>query len=244
MSLTHLSSTVMTSFLASSVEAVEAATVVLAVGITRGWRPALGGAFVGLAILAAVVAFLGPSIASAPLGPMQVTTGTLLLLFGIRWMHKAILRYAGAIAMRDEAALFERERRRLGEDDPAARRADVLAALTVLKTVLLEGLEVIVIVIGIGAAGHMLGPASSGALAACVLVAAVAAMLHRPLARVPENAFKLVVGVMVSTFGIFWFGEGVGIAWPFGDAAIPALALILLAAAAAGVRLARSGAPA
>jgi uncharacterized membrane protein len=240
MSITHLGSTVATSFLASSVEAVEAATVVLAVGITRGWRPALVGTFAALGLLGAIVAVLGPSIAAAPIAALQVATGTLLLLFGIRWMRKAMLRYAGVIALRDEQAAFERERRQLGLDRPPATRADTLAALTVLKAVLLEGLEVVVIVIGVGATGHMLVPASAGALAACLVVAAAAAILHRPLSRVPENALKLVVGVMVSTFGIFWFGEGVGIAWPFGDATIPLLAAVLLAASAAGVRLARA----
>ena len=238
----QLGSTLATSFLASSVEAVEAATIVLAVGITRGWKPSLGGTFAGLGVLAALVILLGTSIASAPIGVMQVTTGTLMLLFGIRWMRKAILRYAGVIAMRDEEAAFERLREQLGGAISAVVRADTLAALTVFKAVLLEGLEVVVIVIGTGAAGHMVAPAAGGALAACLVVAAAAAILHRPLARVPENALKLVVGVMVSTFGMFWFGEGVGISWPFGDATIPLLGLAMLAVSAAGIRLARPGA--
>lgn len=238
----QVGSTVVTSFLASSVEAVEAATIVLAVGIARGWRPSLGGTFAGLGVLAALVALLGTSMASAPIGLMQVVTGTLMLLFGIRWMRKAILRYAGAIAMRDEDEAFDRLRSELGGALSTLVRADTLAALTVFKAVLLEGIEVVVIVIGTGAAGHMVVPAAGGALAACLVVAAAAAILHRPLARVPENALKLVVGIMVSSFGMFWFGEGVGISWPFGDATIPLLGLVMLAVSAAGVRLARSGA--
>ena len=130
----HLGSVVATSFLASSVEAVEAATIVLAVGVARGWRPALGGAAAGLGVLAALVALLGSSIASAPLGAMRVVTGTLLLLFGIRWVRKAILRYAGVIAMRDEDAAFERERDRLGAPaqpyvDELRRTVDAITAL-------------------------------------------------------------------------------------------------------------------
>ncbi|HZZ92391.1 MAG TPA: hypothetical protein VFE23_07500 [Usitatibacter sp.] len=239
MNLLHFAPVVTTSFLASSVEAVEAMTVVLAAGITRGWKSTLAGAACGLATLAAIVALLGPALAAAPLEALQVVTGTLLLLFGIRWMRKAILRYAGVIAMRDEDALYARERTALQGDAAAGSRIDVVAALGVFKVVLLEGLEVVVIVIGVGAAGGLLIPASMGAIAACAAVVALGAILHRPLSRVPENALKLAVGTLVSAFGMFWFGEGVGIRWPHGEAALVMLVAVLLATAFAGTRLAR-----
>jgi uncharacterized membrane protein len=227
-----------TAFLASSVEAVEAATVVLAAGIARGWRTAFAGAAAGAALLAAIVALVGPAISRIPLPVLQVTTGALLLLFGMRWLRKAILRYAGAIAMRDEEAIYQRSLEAFG-DTPPRGRIDALSALAVLKVVVLEGIEVIVIVLGLGASGDLLGEASGGALAACALVALAAALVHRPLARVPENALKLAVGVMVSAFGTFWFAQGVGIAWPHGDAIIPVLIATLLAASLAAIRLAR-----
>ena len=239
MTLAHFASTVATTFLASSVEAVEAMTVVLAAGITRGWRSTLAGAFAGLAVLAAIVALAGPALASAPIRPLQAVTGTLLLLFGVRWLRKAILRYAGVIPMRDEDDKFAQSRAQLGPAAPVASTIDPIAALTSFKVVLLEGIEVIVIVIGVGAAGSLLLPASVGALAACLVVVVACAILHRPLARVPENALKLAVGALVSAFGIFWFGEGAGIEWALGEPTILALVAVLLGTAAAGVRLAR-----
>lgn len=226
-------------FLASAVEAVEAATVVIAAGVTRGWNTSLLGAGAGAAVLTAVVALLGPALAQVPIAILQVTTGTFLLLFGVRWLRKSILRYAGALPMRDEAAIFERERRNFGDAARPRASIDVLTGLAVFKVVLLEGAEVIVIVLGIGAAGNLLPAASAGALTACLAVALAAVILSRPLARVPENALKLAVGVMVSAFGIFWFGEGVGIQWPHGDVAIFGLIALFLAMAAAAVPMAR-----
>jgi uncharacterized membrane protein len=238
--LVHAGPAMATSFFASSVEAVEAATVVLAAGMVRGWRSSISGALVALAVLAAIVVVFGTAIAAVPLAILQVVVGTLLLLFGIRWLRKAMLRSAGVIDLRDENALYTRERESLGASAGATPSSwDPLAALTSFKAVLLEGVEVIVIVIGIGAAGGMLLPASIGAAAACIVVTLAAAVLHRPLSRVPENTLKFAVGIMVSAFGLFWFGEGVGIHWPFGDAAIPLLMAALLAASAAGVRTAR-----
>ncbi len=235
----HFAPTVATAFLASSVEAVEAMTVILAAGITRGWRSALAGAGIGALLLAAIVALLGPSLTAIPISVLQVTTGTLLLLFGMRWIRKAMLRYAGVIAMRDEDQIYARERQAFGAAAGRAR-IDLITAFAVFKVVLLEGIEVIVIVIGIGAVGGMLVPASIGALAAILAVALLGAVVHRPLSRVPENALKLAVGVMVCAFGTFWFGEGVGIHWPHGDVAILAIIAIFLAAAAAGIQLARA----
>ena len=238
--LIHAGPPMATAFPASSVEAVEAATVVLAAGVVRGWRSSLSGAAAALAALAVIVAVFGRAIAAIPIATLQVVVGALLLLFGIRWLRKAMLRSAGVIDLRDEDALYAKEHQALVAAGGAARkRWDTIAALTSFKAVLLEGVEVIVIVIGIGAAGNMLVPATLGAIAACVAVAVAAALLNRPLSRVPENALKFAVGVMVSAFGLFWFGEGIGVHWPYGDAAILALMTVLLAAASIGIRAAR-----
>ncbi len=237
--LIHIGPPMAAAFLASTVEAVEAATVVLAAGVVRGWRSSLSGALAALAVLAVIVAVFGKAIAAVPIGVLQVVVGALLLLFGIRWLRKAMLRSAGVIDLRDEEALYERERDTLSGAAASIKRWDPIAALTAFKAVLLEGVEVIVIVIGIGAAGNNLAPAAGGAIAACVAVTIAAALLNRPLSRVPENALKYVVGIMVSAFGLFWFGEGIGIHWPYGDWAILALMAVLLASSSAGIRMAR-----
>jgi uncharacterized membrane protein len=238
--LIHAGTPLATSFAASTVEAVEAATVVLAAGVVRGWRSALGGAAAALGVLILIVAIFGRAIASIPIADLQVVVGILLLLFGIRWLRKAMLRYAGVIDLRDEEVLYAEQRAALGVAGGAAKkRWDTIAALTAFKAVLLEGVEVIVIVIGIGAAGNAIVPAAAGAIGACVAVAVAAALLNRPLARVPENALKFAVGIMVSAFGLFWFGEGIGIHWPHGDGSLLILMAILLAASAAGVKAAR-----
>jgi Ca2+/H+ antiporter, TMEM165/GDT1 family len=238
--LIHAGPPMATAFFASAVEAVEAVTVVLAAGVVRGWRSSLIGALGALAALVLIVAIFGSAIASIPIAALQVIVGVLLLLFGIRWLRKAMLRSAGVIDLRDEAALYAKERQALGGSDAVARnRWDTIAALTSFKAVLLEGVEVIVIVIGIGAAGGTLLPAAAGAIGACVLVAVAAALLNRPLARVPENTLKFAVGIMVSAFGLFWFGEGIGIHWPAGDAALLVVMAVLLAASSIGVKVAR-----
>jgi uncharacterized membrane protein len=243
--LIHAGPAMATAFFASSVEAVEAVTVVLAAGVVRGWRSSLSGAVAALAVLAAIVAVFGTAIASIPIGLLQLVVGILLLLFGIRWLRKAMLRSAGVIDLRDEDALYARETRALHGASGVARGGwDTIAALTSFKAVLLEGVEVIVIVIGLGAAGNTLLPATLGALAACVAVAVAAAVLNRPLSRVPENTLKFVVGIMVSAFGLFWFGEGIGLPWPYGDATILMLMALLLAASMGGVRMARRVLPA
>jgi uncharacterized membrane protein len=238
--LIHAGPPMATAFFASAVEAVEAVTVVLAAGVVRGWRSSLIGAMGALAALVLIVAIFGSAIASIPIAALQVIVGVLLLLFGIRWLRKAMLRSAGVIDLRDEAALYAKERQALGgSGGVATNRWDTIAALTSFKAVLLEGVEVIVIVIGIGAAGGTLLPAAAGAIGACVLVAVAAALLNRPLARVPENTLKFAVGIMVSAFGLFWFGEGIGIHWPAGDAALLVLMAVLLAASSIGVKVAR-----
>jgi uncharacterized membrane protein len=238
--LTQFGSAIMAAFLASLVEAVEALTIVLAVATVRGWRPAGLGAIAGLAVLVVIVVGLGPLLDLVPLHLLQLAIGVLLLLFGMRWLRKAILRAAGVIPLHDEAAAFATETAELREQ---ARRhetwLDWLAALASFKAVVLEGLEVVFIVIAVGAGRGLLVPAGAGALAACLLVAGAGLVVHRPLARVPENTLKFTVGVMLSAFGMFWTGEGLGVAWPGADLAIVAFAALFLAAALAAVGLAR-----
>ncbi len=228
------------SFAASFVEAVEALTIVLAVGLARGWRPALTGAAAGLATLALIVAVLGPLIGVVPIRALQFVVGVLLLLFGLRWLRKAILRAIGVIALHDEDAVFARETRQLTDArQQQAQGLEWIAGMTAFKAVLLEGVEVVFIVIAVGAGRGLLGLASAGALAACVAVAAIGAAIHRPLARAPENAIKFAVGVMLSAFGLFWTGESLGLAWPGGDAASLAFIALFLAVALSLVALLR-----
>ncbi|HEY1451885.1 MAG TPA: hypothetical protein VGF57_00345 [Roseiarcus sp.] len=236
--LTTIVSVAGASFAASFVEAVEALTVVLAVGLARGWRPALTGAAAALVALALIVAALGPLMVVVPIRALQFVVGVLLLMFGLRWLRKAILRAVGVVARHDEDAAFERETRELNAAERReAQGADWIAGATAFKAVLLEGIEVVFIVIAIGAARGLIGLASAGALAACILVALIGAAIHRPLGRVPENALKFAVGVMLSAFGLFWTGESLGVEWAGGDAAILAFAALFLGVAAALVVL-------
>jgi uncharacterized membrane protein len=231
---------VTTAFLSSLVEAVEALTIVLAVATVRGWRPAGVGAFTGLAFLVLIVLALGRLLDRVPLHQLQLVIGVLLLLFGMRWLRKAILRAAGAITLHDEAIAFASETEELR--DQARRheaRLDWLAGLASFKAVVLEGLEVVFIVIAVGAGRGLLGAASLGALAACLVVVAVGFVIHRPLARMPENTLKFVVGVMLSAFGVFWVGEGLGVPWPGEDFAILAFAVLFLMVALAAVAVTR-----
>jgi Ca2+/H+ antiporter, TMEM165/GDT1 family len=227
-------------FLASLVEAVEALTIVLAVATVRGWRPAGLGALAGITSLVLIVVALGPLLDRVPLHLLQLGIGILLLLFGMRWLRKAILRSAGVIPLHDEAVVFATETADLREQARRHEaRLDWLAALASFKAVLLEGLEVVFVVIALSAGRELLVPASVGALAACLLVAGVGVVVHRPLARVPENTLKFVVGVMLTAFGIFWSGEGLGVAWPGADLAIVAFAVLFLAAGRAAVVVVR-----
>ncbi|HVC51571.1 MAG TPA: hypothetical protein VND87_06090 [Stellaceae bacterium] len=216
-------------FLASLVEFVEAFTIVLAVGTLRGWRPAMIGAGAGLGVLAGLIAGFGPVLGRAPLHPLQLAIGVLLLLFGMGWLRKAILRAAGVIPLHDEAAVFVSQSALLAAG--GARRGgpfDWAAATTSFKAVLLEGLEVVFIVIAVGAGRGLLAPASLGALAAGAVVLGIGLAVHRPLARVPENTLKFGVGVMLSAFGVFWTGEGLGIPWPGQDLALAGFAALFL----------------
>ncbi len=227
-------------FFASMVEVVEAFTIILAVATLRGWRPAGLGTAAALAVLGGIVLALGPVLDRVPLHLMQFVIGVLLLLFGIGWLRKAALRAAGVIPLHDEEAIYARETAELGEE--ARRHAasmDWIAGLAAFKAVLLEGLEVVFIVIAVGAGRGLLWPASLGALAACALVLVIGAMVHRPLSRVPENALKFGVGVMLSAFGVFWTGEGLGIEWPGADLALLVFVALFLATGLAAARMAR-----
>jgi uncharacterized membrane protein len=234
----HLGSAVTAAFLASLVEAVEALTIVLAVAMVRGWRPAGFGALAGLVALAVIIVALGPLLDRVPLNVLQLAIGILLLLFGMRWLRKAILRAGGVIMPHDEASAFAEETAELREEeDRRAPHLDLLAGLASFKAVLLEGLEVVFIIIAVSAGRGVLVPVSVAALAACLLVAAIGLAVHRPLARVPENVLKFAVGVMLSSFGLFWTGEGLGVAWPGADLAIVVFMVVFLATALAAVAL-------
>lgn len=231
-------------FLASLVECVEAATIVLAVGTVRGWRSAFAGTALALAVLVLLVLLLGPALALLPERLLQLVVGLLLLLFGMRWLRKAILRGAGVIALHDEEAAFRSETANLALARAAARwGVEPIAAATAFKGVLLEGVEVAFLVLAVAAGSPaLILPAALGALAAALLVALAALAVHRPLSRVPENTLKFAVGVVISAFGIFWTGEGLGIAWPGHDLALFGIAAPLLGGALLAVRLARPGA--
>jgi uncharacterized membrane protein len=238
--------TVLASFLGSAVEFVEALTIVLAVGVVRGWRPASTGALCGLAALVLLVVFgfaLNASLAQLPLPLLQTVVGVLLLMFGLRWLRKAILRGAGVLALHDEAIAFAEEVATMrGASVPGGGRTDAIAFLAAFKGVFLEGLEVVFIVIAIGANGKLLGPAVLGAFLALTVVVLLGLILHRPLTRVPENVLKFCVGALLSGFGTFWVGEGLGMPWIGGELALPVLIVVfgvtalLLVRVSAGLR--------
>jgi uncharacterized membrane protein len=210
-------------FLACMVEAVEALTIVLAVGATRSWSSALAGAGAATVALAAVVAALGPAITALPIDVLRVAVGGMLGVFGLRWLRKAILRAAGRKAKHDEQKTYR-------EEVEAARAAgarhpgwDGYSFTIACKGVALEGTEVVFIVLTFGANQHRVGLAAAAAAAAVAVVAAIGVAARAPLARVPENAMKFAVGVALSSFGVFWVAEGAGVAWPGGDAAVLAI---------------------
>jgi uncharacterized membrane protein len=217
-------------FLASAVEMVEALTIVVAVGLTRGWRSALEGTVTALAVLAALVAAAGPALVHyVPLGTLRVVVGGLLLVFGLQWLQKAVLRAAGLKAKHDEDKIFDAHVAELSSEPTGGRGRDATAFTVAFKGVFLEGLEVVVIVLTLGATEHRLGLAALAALAAVVLVGLVGALVARQLSGVPENALKATVGVMLVSYGTFWTGEGIGVHWPGSDATL----LVLVAAYAA-----------
>jgi uncharacterized membrane protein len=227
-------------FLAALVEAVEAVTIVLAVATVRGWRSAGAGALAGFVVLALLVLIPGPLLECVPLRSLQLAIGVLLLLFGMRWLRKAVLRAVGIIPPHDEQIIFERESALLRDYTHHTVRLDWIAARASFKTVLLEGLEVVFIVLAVGADHGLLRAASlGGAMAAWGLIIAICWTLRRPLVSVPENSLKFGVGIMLSAFGVFWTGEGLGIPWPGGDLAIPGIAVLFLLAALATIEFVR-----
>jgi uncharacterized membrane protein len=231
-------------FLASLVEVVEGFTIVLAVGTIAGWRPAIVGTLAGLALLVCLVLALGPELDRVPIHLLQLVIGVLLLLFGTRWLRKAILRAAGIIPRHDEAVAFAATTADLRQAEPRSRtRLDWIAGVTAFKAVVLEGFEVVFIVIATGAGRGLLWPAGLGALLAFVLVLAIGLLVRRPLAQVPENSLKFGVGVMLSAFGMFWTGEGLGIVWPGHDLAAVAFAGMFLVAGLLTIPVARRVAP-
>jgi uncharacterized membrane protein len=227
-------------FLACAVEAVEALTIVLAVGTTRSWSSAMGGVGAAALALAALVAALGPALTSLPIGVLRVIVGGLLLIFGLQWLRKAILRSAGLKAKHDELRIYEQETQ--AARTAGARRAgfDGYAFTIAFKGVLLEGLEVAFIVLTFGANQHRVPLAAAAAGLAVLVVAVAGAAARAPLARVPENAMKLAVGVMLTSFGMFWGAEGAGASWPGGDAALLAIVPGVLIATVAMARTLKS----
>jgi uncharacterized membrane protein len=211
----------LSAFLASAVEMVEALTIVLASALARGWRSSLVGVGAATIALIAITAVLGPALTEIPLNALRLVIGGLLLIFGLQWLRKAILRASGFKALHDEDAIFARE---LADAEGAAHleRAglDWYGFVLSFKGVLLEGLEVVFIVLTFGSTQGSIPLAAAGAAAALILVAGVGFAVRAPLARVPENLMKFSVGVMLTTFGIFWSTEGAGAHWPGSDAAI------------------------
>ena len=236
-------------FGASAVEAVEALTIVLAAGTTRGWRSAAEGVVVALVVLAAIVAGVGvPLVHLVPIDVLRVVIGSLLLVLGLQWLRKAVLRATGNKALHDENAIYASTIAELSEggeptpSEPAhgsgwrgalSGPRDAIGFTVAFKGVVLEGLEVVLVVLTLGASSNRLGLAAAAAAAAIVVVTAVGFVVARQLSEVPENAMKMVVGVMLTSFGVFWVGEGAGLHWPDGDLAI--LGLVAWFAALAGV---------
>jgi uncharacterized membrane protein len=223
---------ILTVFVACAVEAVEALTIVLAAGLTREWKSTFQGVAAAVLVLAAVTAALGPALTFLPLSALRLVVGALLAIFGLQWLRKAALRAAGYKALHDEASAFLREVAAAEAAPVQARRgvSDWYSFTLAFKGVLLEGLEVVFIVLTFGASQHNIGAAVIGAIAAVVLVTLTGVALKAPLARVPENWMKLAVGVMLTSFGTFWGAEGAGAHWPGGDAAllvlVPVVALV------------------
>jgi len=216
-------------FIACAVEAVEALTIVLAVGATRSWRSAMIGVGAALLALAVVVAALGPALTALPINVLRAVVGGLLLTFGLQWLRKAILRASGLKALHDEAAAFAQERESARAAGTVEAGFDGYSFLVSFKGSFLEGLEVVFIALTFGSTQKDVPLAAAAAGAAVVLVAGAGVTLKAPLARVPENTLKFVVGVMLTSFGLFWGGEGVHAHWPGGERAllglIPAVAL-------------------
>jgi uncharacterized membrane protein len=219
-------------FLASIVEFVEALTIVLAVGVTRQWRSTLIGVAVAVAVLVVLIGVFGSALVLlVPIETLRLVVGGFLVIYGMQWLVKAILRAGGAKSKHDEAAIYQREVAAMREEPPVpASGMDWISFTVAFKGVLLEGMEVAFIVVTFGASAGQLGPAALGATVAGVLVLLVGVAVHRPLARVPENGLKFMVGLMLTTFGTFWAGEGIGVEWIASDATLLALFVIFAVA--------------
>jgi uncharacterized membrane protein len=231
---------VASAFLASAVEFVEALTIVLAAGITRGWRSSLAGLAAATVALAAIVAVLGPALTLIPISVLRLVVGGLLLAFGLQWLRKAILRASGYKPLHDEEAIFARETaeaRAAGREERAG--LDWYGFTLSFKGVLLEGLEVAFIVLTFGSTQGSIPLAALGAGIALALVAIVGVLVRAPLARVPENTMKFAVGVMLTTFGIFWSAEGAGANWPGDNASLPVVLAFVVALSFASVAMLR-----
>jgi uncharacterized membrane protein len=224
---------VLSSFLASAVEMVEALTIVLAAGLIQGWRSALTGVAAAVVVLAAIVAALGPALTLVPLNDLRLVVGALLLLFGLQWLRKAILRASGHKALHDEEAIF-------AETLAEARSLDASGFVLAFKGVLLEGLEVAFIVLTFGSTQGSIPLAAAGAAAAVILVTSVGIAVRAPLARVPENTLKFAVGLMLTSFGIFWSAEGAGAHWPGDDASLVGVLAFVCLVSALFIRLLRA----
>lgn len=234
----HMLFLVLASFLASAVEMVEALTIVLAAGVTRGWRSALIGVGCALVVLAAIVALIGPALSLIPIDGLRLVIGALLLIFGLQWLRKAILRASGYKALHDEDVIYRRTVDASQAQGAATRTSiDWYAFTLCFKGVLLEGLEVVFIVITFGAAQGRVDLAALGAVVALVLVLVVGLVVHRPLSRVPENTLKFAVGLVLTSFGTFWAAEGVRVVWPGADLAILALLALYTVIAFSFVRM-------
>jgi uncharacterized membrane protein len=215
-------------FVASAVEGVEAVTIVLAAGITRGWRSAWAGVATALLVLAVIVAALGPALTALPIDVLRLVVGGLLVVFGLQWLRKAILRAGGFKALHDEEAIFAEEVAELRAAGAERPGIDPFGFTVSFKGVLLEGLEVAFIVITFGSNQQNVPLAVLAAFAAALVVVVAGVAAHHPLSRVPENTLKYIVGVMLTSFGIFWGTEGAGGSWPAGDAAVPAIIVFTL----------------
>jgi uncharacterized membrane protein len=210
-------------FLACAVEAVEALTIVLAVGYTRSWRSSLTGVGTAALVLAALTAALGPALTALPINVLRIVVGALLLIFGLQWLRKAILRASGLKALHDEREAYEQELIAAREAGGVKQGLDAYSFTIAFKGVLLEGLEVVFIVLTFGANQHNVGLAAAAAGVAVAAVILAGITVHAPLARVPENTMKFGVGVMLTSFGTFWGAEGAGAHWPGSDAALLAI---------------------
>ncbi len=222
--------------LASAVEMVEALTIVLALGVTRGWRAPLEGAVAALVVLAVIVAALGPALEAVPINVLRLIVGSLLLVFGLQWLRKAILRASGLKALHDEEAAFAAEVA-AAQATGLPRGRDRYSVVIAFKSTLLEGLEVAFIVISLGANQGATAIAAAGAVVALVAVVIIGVAVRKPLSRVPENTLKFTVGVMLTSFGTFWAGEGIGIDWPGEDASLAALIVLTVVWSLAFARL-------